>query len=662
MKKIAVIGLKRNQSKTLEVLHDLGVLQIEPLSKETASLVKNEVDSDALKKVSDELLRVRSLKSALTPKGGLQRRKFSSLDELLQVSRSIDIDQKVKTLLKSKEEIYSKLYELENTERVVKELSFLNTDLSVLNLKTASSFFGKIEKDKFSQFSSLVSSTLPQAVVYSSGEDFVSFVVIVPKSSLETFGSILQKLNLKLESLPPLSGMPEAILEDVRKKKQELEGALKQVESELENLSQKYYAVLSSVEEQLSIELRKLDVMNNLGYTENVFVLEGWAPLSSLERLKRALQAKTQNTTFVYELETHEEPPTLLDNPKRFKLFESFVRFYSLPQAHEVDPTLIYSIVFPIFFGAMLGDVGYGVAILLISLWIIRRMKNRGERTIVPKFIRNFAKTIFRPTAWEKLARAMIPGSIIAIALGFLFNEYFGFRLNQYLFSYLNHTFGLSLPSSGAFLDPASSFGLKKLLLISGYIGLSLVSLGLVLGALNAYWERNKKHFIGKIGWLSIAISISLLGLALLHRQPFNPAQNPSLTGYIAGIVLGLALVYFGEGANAIIELPSIVSHILSYTRIVGILLASVILAEVIDTIFLGATHGGLAALLFGVIVLLFGQLFNLVIGLFEPGVQGARLLYVEFFSKFFRGNGRPFRPFGGRRKHTIGELEEAEV
>ena len=124
---------------------------------------------------------------------------------------------------------------------------------------------------------------------------------------------------------------------------------------------------------------------------------------------------------------------------------------------------------------------------------------------------------------------------------------------------------------------------------------------------------------------------------------------------YFALIFGGVGLMFYGEGVRALMELPSIISHILSYTRIVGILLASVILAHVIDFIFLKSLDNSIAFSILGIMIFLIGHTFNIIIGVFEPGIQGARLIYVEFFSKFYHGAGRAFKPFGSKLRATSG-------
>jgi V/A-type H+-transporting ATPase subunit I len=663
MQHVAVLGLRKDRQNVVSILHDLGVVHLEPISKSVAGMLRSERDSDLHRQVSDQLLRIRALKSVLPAQPVSECRRFSSIDDLVKTAQTITIDEEIASLERQKEDLLTKLKEIDENLRLVEEFSFFPEDLNVIQFRLAHSFFGRVASEKFQAFREALQVDFQDMVLYfQQDKDMTRFVLVVlPEFPSHALATVIQTYGAKLEPVPRLSGKPTQLIEELKNNRNELSQTLQQIKQRLKELAGQYFATIVCVEEQLAIESKKLEVVANLGVTRYVFALEGWVPVPKFEQLKKTLDRYAPGTTEIYELEGEEHPPTLLSNPRRFRVFESFVRFYSLPSSNEFDPTMILAFVFPIFFGMMLGDVGYGLVILVASLLVIRRVEGgKHGKTILPRQLIKFAKMILAPPRMIKLARAMVPGSIIAIGLGFVFNLYFGFHLNGYLFEFLNEKFGLNLPAEGAFFDPLSSFGLRKLLLVSGYIGLLMVSFGLVLGIVNHYWEKDKRGMLGKSGWLLFGWGIALLGLALIGHQPINPMKSLVAGSYFGLIFAGVGLMLLGEGVRALMELPSIISHILSYTRIVGILIASVIFADLIDFIFMKAIHKSIMFVIIGIVILLIGHFFNIIIGVFEPGIQGLRLIYVEFFSKFFHGRGRPFQPFGTHRQFTL-QLYELE-
>ena len=672
MARIAILGLRKNRQSAISILHDLEVLQLEPLSKDVSTLLRNERDGELTRKVSDQLLRVKALLTTLPATPVTIHKRFASTDELLQTASSIEIDDKVSTLEKEKESLLTKIKDTENNIKLVGEFVFFPEDLKILQLSSAKSYFGKIKSEKFEEFNKVLQEYKQDIFLYSKPEKKVTHLVLVvfPSFPSDAFANIIQTHDVKIEVVPNLDGKPTDIITKQKNNLENLNQKLKHINEELTKISEEHYANLVVIEEQLAIENKKLEVIANLGVTDEAFALEGWIPKPKINQVKATLQKFTKGTS-LYELETDEKPPTLMSNPKGFRLFEAFIRFYSLPQSKEFDPTIIFAFVFPVFYGLMIGDVGYCLVILLVCLWVIRRVeKGKRNLTIMPKQLRSFGLMILKKRQMVKLSKAMIPGCVVGIILGVIFDLYFGFHLNGYAFDVLASVGVTGFPEPGAvlnrpsqaFFDPVENVG--KLLLLAGYTGIGMVTFGLILGILNAIREREKKEIIGKIGWLAFGWGVVLVGLTLIHGEALNPMWprlievNPLAFLYFGLLFGGIGLMFVGEGSRAIMELASIVSHILSYTRLVGILLASVILAHTTDFIFLKALNISIPFAILGILILFIGHMFNIIIGVFVPGIQSARLVYVEFFSKFYEGNGRKFNPFGSLRTFTKEQYE----
>lgn len=335
-----------------------------------------------------------------------------------------------------------------------------------------------------------------------------------------------------------------------------------------------------------------------------MFVIEGWMPAPAVtplrKRLAQAIGPEILVATIATEPWTRTDAPVALRNPRVFRPFEVITRALPLPRYGSIDPTPFVAVFFPMFFGLMLGDVGYGL-VLALGAGIVRRRSKAESRT-------------------RAVAEMALACALFAIVFGVLFGEFFGT---------LGRAFGMRA------LAFDREHALVPFLVFTIALGAVHVVLGLALGFVGAWRQGHRREAFGR-GLTLLMIVLSALALLaafeVLPARLFTPAVIVVLVAFPVLIAL--------EGVIAVIELMSAFGHILSYARIMALGTASLMLAMVANRMV-----GALGSALVGVAFALLFHLVNFAIGLFSPAIHSLRLHYVEFFGEFYSPGGTAYRP-----------------
>jgi len=301
---------------------------------------------------------------------------------------------------------------------------------------------------------------------------------------------------------------------------------------------------------------------------------------------------------------SHEQDvPVKLANNKLAKPFEFLMKLYALPKYNEIDPTIFLFITFPLFFGIILGDIGYGIVVALLLMYLSKKFPGAGP-----------------------LAKVLMPAAISSVFFGFVFGEIFGFE----------ELFGYELPHLISRVHQ-----INDMLIISVVIGIVHVNIGFLLGFLNELsHEGLKKAILAKGSWWVLQLSI-----AMAYASVSGLVGIPL---YVSGILaaVAIAMLILGE-PQGIIEVPGLVSNILSYSRLMAVGLASVSLAAVVNGFVEDFAHAGGIMIFAAILVGILGHAMNIALGLLGGFLHSIRLNYVEFFTKFFKGGATPYNPFG---------------
>jgi V/A-type H+-transporting ATPase subunit I len=442
-----------------------------------------------------------------------------------------------------------------------------------------------------------------------------AMLVVFPDDYTAEIEALLGREDVSRLRLPAElgEGPPDLILASLHRRLTAIPAELKGIQAELDELARQWQERLLAWRASLKDELDTNSVLSSFGETDMTFVLVGWVPAVDFERALEALRQAAGERVLVQKLpftpELKKRAPVALKNPRPTRPFESLVNLLALPRYGHIDPTRLMALFLPIFFGMILGDVGYGTSLLVLGLFLLRKFKAGVARDVII---------------------VLCMGSGWSILFGFLYGEAFG-------------TLGEHLGMHALWFDRASPENVAGLLLMTLVVGSVHITLGLVLGVWEAIRERQRNHLLERGGMLVGLISLFLVIGVLVDFLP-EGLMTPAIVGVIIGIVLlGASLGWLGILMGPI-EFISLIGNILSYLRIAAIGLASVYLAKVANDM-----AGMVGNLIVGVILALLIHALNLVLGAFSPTIHSLRLHYVEFFRKFYEGGGRPYRPFRSR-------------
>lgn len=391
-----------------------------------------------------------------------------------------------------------------------------------------------------------------------------------------------------------------------------LEKERQEIEQRIAGLGGKREALLEA-SDRAAIALRREEAKSRLVGTDKVFLLEGWLPADHCAALEKALEP------FTCAIETREptedeypQVPVQLKNNKLTRPLNMVTEMYSLPAYGTLDPNPLMAPFFILFYGIMMADMGYGLLMMIASVIISKKYRPKG-------------------TSGELFSLLGLCG-ISTFIMGALTGGFFGDFLTQLV----------------AIVSPGTVFALPKLfdplddltMILIGSMALGMVQI--VTGMAISLIEKCKRKkfldaFFEEITWWIVFIGIALLalgkGAAVLYVGCALVLLGPIVQGKGWGRLTGV----FGSLYN---HVTGYFGDILSYTRLMALMLAGSVIAQVFN--MLAAMPGNVIAF---IIISMLGNAMNFGLNLLGCYVHDLRLQCLEFFNKFYVDGGKPFRP-----------------
>ncbi|MFQ6108667.1 MAG: V-type ATP synthase subunit I [Candidatus Aminicenantales bacterium] len=628
VEKVQIIAHESIKMELLSLLQEQGLIQLEKADFEELDLRSS---SPEISSIDHELQRLSHaleylslweekgfVKKILEPKPQVPLRKRM---EVLHFDY-LSLLEKIEEIEAKKNELLSEIKFLQREKESLFPLE--NLDVPIKSLKPTDSteiLLGRLPLSQLEEFEERIVEEPVWYMVIDRGRRDVSLLLIYLRKEKVLIENLTRELDLTpfffTDSVMEFVDEEDRVSDVIRKIEEEVEERRK-TQKELDAEGQRlvvHKEELMSVHDVLLNEREKISSSSLLGETERVFYLEGWAKSSDIRRVRKMLEPFEEFSEIHTRLpHPDEDPPVILENPTPARPFEMVTKLYGLPLRKTLDPTLWLAPFFFIFVGICVSEAGYGLLVALMSFLFIKFAKPKGG------FL-SFLKLLFLL-------------GISTVILGTLIGGWFGFPVRRLMV-----------------LDPLQDP--LSFLILSLVLGFIQVWFGTLLNMINGIKNRNYLQAVPvQGGWLLL---LPALVLYLVTKVPLWGVLT--LVG-AAGVVLfsspsrnPFARVF--GGLYSLYDISRYLADVLSYSRLLALGLATSVIAMVVNTLCQTALGIPVLGWVLAVLIFIGGHLFNLGISFLGGFVHSMRLQFVEFFSKFFKSGGRPFKPFSLESKYV---------
>lgn len=629
MKHLTLIGMKGDQKAILKSLQKAGAVEIvKGDEQEQAALnyVANEAEMESLSAQREALEQTIKMieREAAVKHGMLEQRLSVEYSEYEKLSSAL---QQALPIVEDCGRLDKEISDLRLREsRLQGQIAFLEPwkklDLSLnasLDTRTAQSELGTLPADKFGGFSAEAGDSCHIEIVNQTEQAYYLFVAFLKKEQGKVAAAMNNWSFTKVE-LPSYEGTIHSALENWKQEVQEGREKLKELRGKIAGYAEKL-PLLKKCCDAVSSDLQAAEMVQRLGCTQSAFVLEGWIPADRLSEVSAEISSIYENIYIASRDPVEgEDVPVLLKNNNFVQPFEDITEMYSTPLYGDIDPTPLMAPFYWITFGIMLGDVGYGLLLLLATLFMIKKADMQGG-------MRNLVKMLFYC-------------SFPTIIGGVLFGGWFADAGST--------LFGIDALA----INPMEGNGPLQMLIFSVLLGAVQIIVGLL-----AKMVVDIKH--GQV-WDGIRFNLTWIllfaGFALFATPYKQVALIVTIVGAASVVLLQgngkNPIKRIGGGLGKLYGITSFLSDVLSYARIFALVLATSVIGMVMN-LLAGMMFGNPIMWIFGVLILVGGHIFNILISGLSAYVHTARLQFIEFFGKFYEGGGTKFQPLRIDTKYT---------